>query len=61
MGLRTRLVEWLPKLPPTTHRLARVERDLPVAMDDSAVLRVDVSHPEDAVAVPTVLMRRERS
>src|SRR5262245_5426532 len=57
MGLRTRIIEWLTKLPPATHRLGRIERDVPVPMNDGVVLRADVYHAEAAGAVPTVLMR----
>lgn len=63
MSLRTRVVEWLAKLEPATHRLGRVERDLAVPMDDGVLLRADVYHPAvpeppgDSITFPTVLMR----
>jgi hypothetical protein len=57
MGLRARLVDRLAKLPPATHRLGRVDQDLEVPMDDGAVLRADVYHPEDAAPAPTLLLR----
>jgi putative CocE/NonD family hydrolase len=57
MALLTRLIERLAKLPPATHRLGRVERDLEIPMDDGVVLLADVHHPEGAEPAPTVLLR----
>jgi hypothetical protein len=57
MSLLSRLVERLAKLPPATHRLGRVERDAAVPMDDGAVLRADLAHPDGPGPWPTLLMR----
>jgi putative CocE/NonD family hydrolase len=57
MGLLTRWIERIAKLPPATHRLGRVERDVRVPMDDGAALLADVHHPEGDGPAPTVLLR----
>jgi len=57
MALITRLVERLAKLPPATHRLGPVERDVQIPMDDGVLLLADVHHPAGAEHAPTVLMR----
>ncbi len=57
VGLLSRLIERLAKLPPATHRAGRVERDVPIPMDDGVSLRADVHHPAGAERLPTVLMR----
>lgn len=57
MSLTTRLFERLAKLPQATHAIARVERDVPIPMDDGTRLLADVHHPESDAPVPTVLLR----
>jgi putative CocE/NonD family hydrolase len=57
VGLFTRLVERLAKLPPATHAVGRVERDLPIPMDDGVSLLADVYHPAGAAPAATVLLR----
>src|SRR5262245_735262 len=54
VGLISRLVERLARLPPATHRLDRIERDLVAPMDDGARLLADVYHPSGAAKAPTV-------
>ena len=57
VALLPRLIERLAKLPPATHRVGRVERDVSIPMDDGAQLLADVYHPGGAEPAPSVLMR----
>src|SRR4030095_4524019 len=58
VGLISRLIERLAHLPPATHRLGRVERDVPAPMDDGGPLLAGGSHPRGAApAAPPVLSR----
>jgi putative CocE/NonD family hydrolase len=57
VGLITRLVERLAKLPPATHAAGPVERDVPIPMDDGALLLAEIHHPAGAASAPTVLLR----
>ena len=57
MGLVTRLVERLAKLPPATHRVGRVERDVRIPADDGVDLLADAFHPAGPEPAPTVLVR----
>jgi uncharacterized protein len=57
MSLMSRVVDRLARLPRETHRLERIERSLPVPMDDDLVLLADVHHPCGEERTPTVLVR----
>jgi len=57
VSLPVRLIERLARLPQATHAVARVERNVPVPMDDGVELLADVHHPESPAPVPTVLLR----
>jgi putative CocE/NonD family hydrolase len=57
MSLLSRVIGRLARLPPETHPPSRVERRVPVSMDDGTVLLADVHHPQGAERFPTVLVR----
>jgi hypothetical protein len=57
MSLFGAILERLWKLPPRTHRVARIERDVAVPADDGTLLLTDVWSPDGDPRPPTLLVR----